>query len=310
MKTPPMAALQTYYCDPIKMRLSDTMAVLATSCRSAHEILCTDSPVLSAIYRHIPARPQFPAEFTQGSDHRTVHKSGVMDHENSKGMLLSSRREGIIKTKIYLATAHGLNVIEGSDGTWRGEVQLQDQRVQCVAVDSNLKERVYCGTFENGVYRSDNAGASWRPCKGLPNQNVTALATADSGDAGRPALLYAGTEPSAIYQSSDGGDTWDPLPGLLCLTSAGEWSFPPRPETHPVRQILSDLCFPGDCTWPSKPEPCFAAKTVESPCVTASQKAPRTRISLRHTGARRAASTRRQATAISRASMMATPGAA
>ena len=148
-----------------------------------------------------------------------------------------------MKTKIYLATARGLNVIEGSNGTWRGEAQLQDQRVQCVAVDSRLKERVYCGTFGNGVYRSDNAGANWRPCKDLPNRNVMALATADGGDAG--ALLYAGTEPSAIYQSSDGGDTWRPLPGLLNLTSAGEWSFPPRPETHHVRQILSDPRFPG-----------------------------------------------------------------
>jgi hypothetical protein len=149
-----------------------------------------------------------------------------------------------MKTKMYLATAHGLNVIEGSNRKWRGEVRLQGQQVQCVVVDSSLKERVYCGTFGNGVYRSDDAGASWRPCKGLPDQNVMALATADSGDAGRPALLYAGTEPSAIYQSSDGGDTWHPLPGLLSVTSAGEWSFPPRPETHHVRQILSDPCFP------------------------------------------------------------------
>ena len=149
-----------------------------------------------------------------------------------------------MNTKIYLATAHGLNVIEGSNGRWRGEVRLQDQRVQCVAVDSGLKERVYCGTFGNGVYRSDNAGASWRPCKGLPNQNVMALATAASGDAARAALLYAGTESSAIYQSSDGGDTWRASRGLLKLPSAGEWSFPPRPETHHVRQILSDPCFP------------------------------------------------------------------
>lgn len=147
-----------------------------------------------------------------------------------------------MKTKIYLATAHGLNVIEGSNGTWRGEVRLQGQQVQCVAVDSSLKERVYCGTFGNGVYRSDDAGVSWRPCKDFPNRNVTALATADSGNP--EALLYAGTEPSAIYQSSDGGDTWRPLPDLLKLSSAGEWSFPPRPETHHVRQILSDPRFP------------------------------------------------------------------
>lgn len=167
----------------------------------------------------------------------------VIDQENSKAMLLS-RSEGIMKTKIYLATAHGVNVIESSNGTWRGEVHLQGQKVRCVAMASSLKERVYCGTFGNGVYRSDNAGANWRPCKGFLNQNVTALATADSADAGRPPLLYAGTEPSAIYQSTDGGDTWHPLPGLLSLTSAREWSFPPRPETHHVRQLLSDPCFP------------------------------------------------------------------
>jgi Sigma-54 interaction domain len=71
-----MAALQSYYWNPIKMRLSDTMAVLATSCQSAHRILCTNFPVLSASYSPFPARLRFPAEFTQGSGRRTVHKSG------------------------------------------------------------------------------------------------------------------------------------------------------------------------------------------------------------------------------------------
>ena len=165
-----------------------------------------------------------------------------MHHEKANAMR-SSRREAM--TRIYLATAQGLSVIQGSNGTWRGDVPRQGQPVQCVAVDPSSKERVYCGTFRNGVYRSDDAGANWRPCKGLPNQNVMALATADSGHAGRPALLYAGTEPSAIYQSSDGGDSWHPLPGLLSVASAGGWSFPPRPETHHVRQILSDPCFSG-----------------------------------------------------------------
>lgn len=149
-----------------------------------------------------------------------------------------------METKIYLATALGLNVIEGSDGRWRGEVRLRGEQVQCVAVDSTLKERVYCGTFGNGVFRSDDAGASWRPCKSLPNGAVMSLAVANRGEAGSPAPLYAGTEPSAVYQSIDGGETWRALPGLLSLPSAPEWSFPPRPETHHVRQILSDPCFP------------------------------------------------------------------
>lgn len=158
---------------------------------------------------------------------------------------MRERHDAIMKTKIYLATANGLNVIEGSNGTWQGELRLQGEHVQCVAVDLSSKERVYCGTFGRGVYRSDDAGVSWCPCERIPNQNVTALATADSGNAGRPALLYAGTEPSAIYQSSDAGRSWLPLFDLLSLSSAGEWSFPPRPETHHVRQVLSDPCLTG-----------------------------------------------------------------
>jgi len=137
-----------------------------------------------------------------------------------------------------------------------------------------------------------------------------ALATADSGDAGRPALLYAGTEPSAIYQSSDGGDTWHPLPGLLSLTSAGEWSFPLRPETHHVRQILSDPCFPLRLHVAIEAGALLRSEDGGETWRDRVPGGPKDTHTLAHTGARRAASIQRQATAILRASMMATPGAA
>jgi photosystem II stability/assembly factor-like uncharacterized protein len=50
---------------------------------------------------------------------------------------------------------------------------------------------------------------------------------------------WLGTEPSAVYRSADGG-TWERLPDLTTLPSSGEWSFPPRPDTHHVRWLEPD----------------------------------------------------------------------
>ena len=49
--------------------------------------------------------------------------------------------------------------------------------------------------------------------------------------------IYAGTEPSGLYCSTDGGNTWEDFPALLELPSKSEWSFPPRPHTHHVKDI-------------------------------------------------------------------------
>jgi len=150
-----------------------------------------------------------------------------------------------VSEKICLATEQGLGLIERSGDKWEGKVQLEDENVQCVAIDSDINQLVYCGTFGNGVFRSEDAGASWHPCKALPNQRVTSLAFLGTQDANGPAIIYAGTEPSAIYRSVDGGRAWDALPTLVGLASADEWSFPPRPYTHHVRYMLPDPCFRG-----------------------------------------------------------------
>jgi photosystem II stability/assembly factor-like uncharacterized protein len=54
-------------------------------------------------------------------------------------------------------------------------------------------------------------------------------------------IVYAGTEPSAMYRSDNSGDSWVDLSGLRALPSSNTWSFPPRPETHHVRWIETDV---------------------------------------------------------------------
>jgi photosystem II stability/assembly factor-like uncharacterized protein len=60
-----------------------------------------------------------------------------------------------------------------------------------------------------------------------------------------PEEWWAGTEPSRVYRSTDAGRTWTERPGLTDLPSAGEWYFPPRPDTHHVRWLAVDPADPA-----------------------------------------------------------------
>jgi photosystem II stability/assembly factor-like uncharacterized protein len=145
-------------------------------------------------------------------------------------------------TKIYLAMTHGLAVIIGRGGSWRGDVKLQDQKMQCVAADTERPAVVYGGSFGQGVFRSTDAGVNWSQCDGTADQKLMALAA--TGNAFGSGRVYAGTEPSSILRSDDQGETWRRMPSFLDLPSARQWSFPPRPETHHVRCMLPDPHVP------------------------------------------------------------------
>jgi len=144
-----------------------------------------------------------------------------------------------MRTTLYLATARGLAVVTGAGENWRGEVCLDEFQIQCVAADPNRNGVAYCGTFGNGMFRSEEGGRTWSALSGFEEPNVMALTAAHDG------AVYAGTELSAIYRSEDGGETWYQLHTLMTLPSAKTWSFPPRPETHHVQSILPSLVRPG-----------------------------------------------------------------
>ena len=72
---------------------------------------------------------------------------------------------------------------------------------------------VLAGTFGQGVYRSENAGKSWRSSRdGLTDQFILSLIVDPKG------TVYAGTFRSGVFRSDDQGKTWtefsDGLKGL------------------------------------------------------------------------------------------------
>ena len=129
--------------------------------------------------------------------------------------------------------------------TWTVEEHLGGRSPECVAVDLHNPAKMYCGTARDGLFRSRDSGRNWEPVgPGIEHPMVTAVAVGHAEQADGFSIVYAGTEPSAVYRSDTGGNSWVDLAGLGALPSARTWSFPPRPHTHHVRWIETDVNVP------------------------------------------------------------------
>jgi hypothetical protein len=158
---------------------------------------------------------------------------------------------------VYLAMERELLVVNQKNGTWNVARHLVGMQPTCVAADPQRPERVYCGTFGRGLWRSDDAGNSWQPVgdageamepyqgDGITYPHITSVAVSVLERAGDYGVVYAGTEPTAMFRSEDGGNTWQDLKALRELPSAPTWSFPPRPYTSHMRWITPDPLVPG-----------------------------------------------------------------
>lgn len=109
-------------------------------------------------------------------------------------------------------------------------------RPTCLTADPRTPGRAWCGTQRGGVFRTDDAGSSWRPC-GLEGQSIMSI-TASPAEA---EVVWVGTEPSVVWRSADGGERWEQTSRLDVLPSSPTWAFPPKPDTHHVRWIA---CHP------------------------------------------------------------------
>jgi photosystem II stability/assembly factor-like uncharacterized protein len=149
--------------------------------------------------------------------------------------------------RLFAATGDGVGRLDVGDGEGiETRLSLVGSGAQCVAVDPHDPDRVYVGTFDDGVYRTLDGGDSWeRVGEGIAEGRVLSVAFSPVERVNGRSVVYVGTEPSNVYRSEDDGRRWRGSPGLGALPSAASWSFPPRPWTHHVRWIAPHQTEPG-----------------------------------------------------------------
>lgn len=140
---------------------------------------------------------------------------------------------------LLVATQSELLLADEAGGAMRPATGLDGVRPTCLAADPRSVGRAWLGTAGDGVFRSGDAGVSWRSV-GLREQSITALTASPTED-----VLWVGTEPSAVWRSEGGGQGWQRARALDELPSSPEWAFPPRPDTHHVRWIACHPREPG-----------------------------------------------------------------
>jgi photosystem II stability/assembly factor-like uncharacterized protein len=130
---------------------------------------------------------------------------------------------------LILATRQGVVVCQPSPAGWQ-EFQrgLVDQTVTSVIAREGV---ILAGTHQ-GVFRSDDLGASWEQAsQGLDERRVRWLAYhPDISD-----FELAGTEPAGIYISHDGALSWRACPEVASMRAAFNWSLPYSPRAGCVR---------------------------------------------------------------------------
>jgi hypothetical protein len=138
---------------------------------------------------------------------------------------------------------NSLLVLNSSKDGWRIREYLKGYKPQAVAFDPLNSNRAYCGTFDNGLWKTDDGGQTWDKVRmNIHDSNIMSVSVSplEQGNSGF-SKVFVGTEPSALYVSNDGCESWQLLNALNNLESSRFWSFPPRPWTHHVRWIEPDI---------------------------------------------------------------------
>ena len=101
---------------------------------------------------------------------------------------------------------------------WKTHETLKGSHPQSVTFDTRNANRVYYGTFGDGLWKNDYGGQSWDRLKNVIFSNeVTSVSASRIEQENR---VYVGTEPTAFYTSDDGGESWQRMSNLNNLESS------------------------------------------------------------------------------------------
>jgi photosystem II stability/assembly factor-like uncharacterized protein len=147
-------------------------------------------------------------------------------------------------TVFYVGTDDGVSTVRSTDRrSW--EVQnkgLEGWAIPKLTVDPSAPNRIFTGTRGDGVWVSEDFGASWKkPSYGKRGPGKVRALTFDA----RNNRLYAGCEPIDIFVSEDLGASWERLDSVWDVPWVPTVTYPaPTVEPH-VRDIVIDTDDPN-----------------------------------------------------------------
>ena len=141
---------------------------------------------------------------------------------------------------LYLGTDEGVVTLKSEDGrSWKIEHHgLKDWEVPEVAVSPSAPNKVFAGTRGDGVWLSEDFGATWsKPCYGKRGPGKVRCLAIDPQDAD---TLYAGTEPIDVFISRDGAKSWKQLDSIWNIPWVSTITYPVATVEPHVRDITID----------------------------------------------------------------------
>lgn len=184
------------------------------------------------------ARPSVPSSFFNAISFRSVGPAWASGRIADLAVNPSNHSE------IYAAVASG-NIwkSENNGTTWKPIFDKYGAyAIGCIVIDPGNHNMVWAGTGENnhqralgwgdGVYRSDDAGASWKNMGLKESRQIGGIAI----DPRNSDVVYVAAEGSAwgpggdrgLYKSTDGGKTWEKILNISENTGVNNVVLDPR----------------------------------------------------------------------------------
>lgn len=144
--------------------------------------------------------------------------------------------------KLFFSVQNKVYKVSVKDAPYSLTKTEVEGQVRALAVDRQKEGRIYAGTFDDGLFISDDFGDTWQHvAEGIQYNRISSIAVSETEVKNDYGVVWVGTEPSSLFRSEDGGKTWTERTSLIDLPSEVTWSFPPRPHTHHVKSIQPDI---------------------------------------------------------------------
>lgn len=98
----------------------------------------------------------------------------------------------------------------------------------------NSSCRIIAGSYESGMFRSDDAGKTWQEVTNGFSLSCVRWLGPDPLNNGS---ILAGTEPGRIFRSDDHGEKWEELSSIRKIPGFENWYLPYSPRAGAVRNV-------------------------------------------------------------------------